>query len=220
MYSVMVNTTIDHYKHEKQAILEKLPTTFPGMYDRSASKEAAGYRNPATQAAANALSALVNTRPHMGLDDTLVDGTAVDHMVRAFAGGDHHASETDLSVVIQLRDAVARTIEDDASASAEAWAEISELVGPATLRRVFTPEGVTLQLSAGDPVVAGIAESIHAIVEADSWSRLRLCGNHLCNSAFFDSTRSRTQKWHSDETCGNRARVSAHRARTRKVEDE
>lgn len=202
-------------------MLEKLPAKFPGMYgDRMTSKDAAGYRSPATQAAADALTALVNTRPHMGLDDTLVDGTAVDHIVRAFAGNSNRSSETDVSVVIRLRDALARAIEDDASASDEAWAEISELVGAATVRRVFTPAGVTLQPLAGDPVIAGIAESIHAIVEADSWSRLRTCANHLCNSVFFDSTRSRTQKWHSDETCGNRSRVSAYRARARTGEGE
>ncbi len=35
-----------------------------------------------------------------------------------------------------------------------------------------------------------------------------------CDEVFYDTTRSRTRRWHSYESCGNRANVSAYRART------
>ncbi|MDT5029510.1 MAG: hypothetical protein QOE61_5936, partial [Micromonosporaceae bacterium] len=50
-------------------------------------------------------------------------------------------------------------------------------------------------------------------IAADRWTRLHLCANDVCRVAFYDASRSRTQRWHSYETCGNRANAAAHRAR-------
>lgn len=43
--------------------------------------------------------------------------------------------------------------------------------------------------------------------------RIRVCANDGCRAVFYDTTRSRTQRWHSYELCGNRANVAAFRAR-------
>ncbi|MFD9007044.1 CGNR zinc finger domain-containing protein [Streptomyces sp. NPDC059582] len=46
-----------------------------------------------------------------------------------------------------------------------------------------------------------------------TWQRIRACANEDCAHAFYDTTRSRTQRWHSYEDCGNRTNVAAYRAR-------
>jgi predicted RNA-binding Zn ribbon-like protein len=45
--------------------------------------------------------------------------------------------------------------------------------------------------------------------------QLRACGDDTCSGIFLDPTGRR--RWCSDERCGNRMRVRAHRARTRKT---
>ncbi|MEO3773386.1 CGNR zinc finger domain-containing protein [Micromonospora sp. B9E7] len=49
---------------------------------------------------------------------------------------------------------------------------------------------------------------------------MRICGNEMCSHVFYDTTRSRTQRWHSYERCGNRTNVAAYRARARSARDE
>ncbi|MFF4955535.1 CGNR zinc finger domain-containing protein [Streptomyces sp. NPDC001222] len=46
-----------------------------------------------------------------------------------------------------------------------------------------------------------------------TWSRIRVCDNEGCRHVFYDTTRSRTQRWHSYATCGNRTNVASYGAR-------
>ena len=181
------------------------------------SKMTSGFSSDKTQAAAQRLVTLLNTRPHAGHPDVLVaGGEGIEAIRRQFAGNAQDMDATDLAQVARLRDALVMTLVDDASVeAAEAWEQVSELIGSATVRRVFTPSGVELHPAAGSAILGAIADAIHDVVDADSWSRIRFCPNHQCDLAFFDTTRSRTQKWDSYETCGNKANVSAHRARIR-----
>jgi len=43
--------------------------------------------------------------------------------------------------------------------------------------------------------------------------RLRHCGNPECSMVFYDSAKNGTRRWCSMESCGNRHKVRAHRAR-------
>ena len=45
-------------------------------------------------------------------------------------------------------------------------------------------------------------------------SRLRRCARRECNLAFYDTTRSRTRRWHAEDPCGWRQRQHARRHRT------
>jgi predicted RNA-binding Zn ribbon-like protein len=47
------------------------------------------------------------------------------------------------------------------------------------------------------------------------WSRLKRCANPACGFYFYDSTGNRTRRSCSIETCGNRMKVAAYRARQR-----
>jgi predicted RNA-binding Zn ribbon-like protein len=47
----------------------------------------------------------------------------------------------------------------------------------------------------------------------DQPARLKICGNPLCQWAFFDRTKSNNRRWCKDRRCGNRDRVRRSRAR-------
>ena len=44
-------------------------------------------------------------------------------------------------------------------------------------------------------------------------SRLRRCARPECTLAFYDATRSATQRWHAERPCGLRERQRRHRAK-------
>jgi predicted RNA-binding Zn ribbon-like protein len=44
-------------------------------------------------------------------------------------------------------------------------------------------------------------------------TRLRRCARQQCGLLFYDSTRSRTQRWHAEDPCGWRERQHSRRAR-------
>ncbi|MEV7239519.1 CGNR zinc finger domain-containing protein [Streptomyces sp. NPDC051020] len=96
--------------------------------------------------------------------------------------------------------------------------ELNEYASSITLRQDFAGPGVVgLRQVGGDPVVGGITRAVADLMVAGEWSRVRICDNKACHHAFYDTTRSRTQRWHSYEMCGNKANVAAYRAR-KKVE--
>jgi predicted RNA-binding Zn ribbon-like protein len=64
-----------------------------------------------------------------------------------------------------------------------------------------------------DVAIGEIVGSFAAMLRVDP-SRLRICARPGCEAVFWDETRSRTRSWCDNRTCGNRVRVSRHRART------
>lgn len=98
----------------------------------------------------------------------------------------------------------------------------------ARLTRLAEPSVATVRLDAGDD------QTVHARLE---WSqptatallarrvimelgeideaRLKRCEREACNLVFYDTTRSRTQRWHADAPCGNRERQRRYRAAAR-----
>ena len=74
---------------------------------------------------------------------------------------------------------------------------------------------VELRQATGDPELGRVAAQIAELVRSGRWSRLKLCANTKCGAAFYDTSRSRTRRWHSFEVCGNRHNVAAYRARLR-----
>lgn len=64
-------------------------------------------------------------------------------------------------------------------------------------------------------IVAQFVLEIAAVAADGRWSRIRICDANGCETAFFDSTRSRTRRWCSMSTCGNRSKVADYRERRR-----
>ena len=51
--------------------------------------------------------------------------------------------------------------------------------------------------------------------QAGTWSRLKLCHNAQCRTAFYDTSRNNSGVWHDVSTCGNSANLRAFRERRR-----
>jgi predicted RNA-binding Zn ribbon-like protein len=48
-----------------------------------------------------------------------------------------------------------------------------------------------------------------------TWQRLKACGDHACEWAFYDHSKNRSGTWCDMAVCGNRAKARAYRERTR-----
>lgn len=62
-----------------------------------------------------------------------------------------------------------------------------------------------------------VGELAHRLVEELGRldpARLRHCAREACDLLFYDTTRSRTQRWHSESPCGNRERQDRFAARS------
>ncbi|MEU4228221.1 CGNR zinc finger domain-containing protein [Nonomuraea sp. NPDC026600] len=87
--------------------------------------------------------------------------------------------------------------------------EMPELPALPLLVRVgATPELVPLE----DGVRGGLAR-IAAAVTDQSWHRLKVCAEDMCQWAFIDSSKNRSRSWCSMRVCGNRTKTRAYRAR-------
>jgi predicted RNA-binding Zn ribbon-like protein len=60
-----------------------------------------------------------------------------------------------------------------------------------------------------------IGEAIANVVVEENFAHLKACEGHNCTLLFADHTRGRARRWCSMGTCGNRAKVTAHRQRRR-----
>ncbi len=177
-------------------------------------KHESGYKSARTLGAAEMLVAFLNTRPHADKGEGLFSSSGPSKDILSdFVDGLAQAGPADRASLHSLRDALALTVGAEGTDAENAWSEVSRLIAPVTVRRVFTADGVSLEPTGGGVALSGVAAAVQTVVEADAWPRLRICPNHKCDLVFYDATRSRTQKWDSYETCGNRANVSAHRAR-------
>lgn len=153
----------------------------------------------------------VNTRPIGPRPDMFGEAELASAYLRN-CGLDVDLGERALQRVRTLRDALVEALGTDPD-DGDAWRTINGLAAKTPLKVRFDP-GPTSTLSSEDQVVGRILTDIGAAIAADRWTRLHLCANDVCRVAFYDASRSRTQRWHSYETCGNRANVAAHRART------
>jgi predicted RNA-binding Zn ribbon-like protein len=61
--------------------------------------------------------------------------------------------------------------------------------------------------------VGTILAEVFAAMSDGSWARLKACRADDCRYAFFDGAKNASRAWCSMRSCGNRAKVSAYRAR-------
>ena len=98
--------------------------------------------------------------------------------------------------------------------SGHEWDELTDHASAVSFRQVFSAPGeVRPRQVSGNPVVGAVLLAVTELVATDTWSRIRICANKRCGHAFYDTTRSRTQRWHAYEPCGNRTNVASYRAR-------
>ena len=176
--------------------------------------------NQAVAAQMAAIVDLLNSRPHATplLPDTLADPAAAVELLRPFGQPGQRPSPSRIAAVTALRSALIDIVGDEDNAGpARGWAELTKRAAPIRLRQLFSESQTELEQVSGDPVVGSITLAVAELVRAGWLSRIRICANGLCRHAFYDTTRSRTQRWHSYEICGNRNNVAAYRARKKGV---
>ena len=66
-----------------------------------------------------------------------------------------------------------------------------------------------------DWIVSAVWSEILLAQRGDEWSRIKLCRESGCRSAFYDGSRNGSATWHNVRTCGNMANLRASRARRR-----
>ena len=73
-----------------------------------------------------------------------------------------------------------------------------------------------------EPAASGVDQGLGRLLEivfrsmsAGDWERLKACGEHSCQWAFFDLSKNRSGHWCTMSVCGNRAKARAYRERAR-----
>jgi predicted RNA-binding Zn ribbon-like protein len=103
------------------------------------------------------------------------------------------------------------------------------VAGPASrLTQLARPSVATVRLDAGDDqtmrarldwsqptATAALARQVVMELGGIDEARLKRCDREACDLVFYDTTRSRTQRWHADAPCGNRERQRRYRAAAR-----
>src|SRR5258708_5576526 len=169
-------------------------------------------------AAAGAIVDFLNSRPHATptLPDTLADPEEAARILRPFSPrGESTPSDDDLRRLQELRtDLMAAVTSAGSAAERTAWERVSQHAAAAPFRYAFPGPGeVRVEPAAGPMVVGNVIRSVAELIAAGNWSRIKACANAACVHVFYDTTRSRTQRWDSYEVCGNRVNVAAYRTR-------
>jgi len=73
-----------------------------------------------------------------------------------------------------------------------------------------------------EPAAAGVDGALGRIIgivfraqSEGTWQRLKVCREHTCAWAFYDSSKNRSGMWCTMKVCGNREKVRAYRRRAR-----
>jgi predicted RNA-binding Zn ribbon-like protein len=163
---------------------------------------------------ARVLITLVNSRTLAGRPDRLRRGDSAARAFGALGLCDPAVPLGPAAVraLVALRTAIDAVLHqpDDA----DAWREIDALAQRAAVGLSFAPGPRAGLRARTDSPAAAVLLALHTAITTGSWERIRLCANDVCAAAFYDTTRSRTQRWHSYDRCGNRVNVARYRART------
>jgi predicted RNA-binding Zn ribbon-like protein len=125
------------------------------------------------------------------------------------------ASGRDLQLALRLRSAMRAELlgHHDEPVDPAVAAALDTVCSELPLRAVCSDEGVAPSASG---VRGALAEVVAAATKArikGTWNRLKICPADDCLWAFYDSSRNRSKRWCSMETCGNRHKVRAFRDR-------
>ena len=125
-------------------------------------------------------------------------------------------TEQDLDETIALREALRGLLAANNGTGPTDLAALNARTHDLALRVVFGEEGGAVLEATGDGVRAALAEVIGVVFTAltdGTWSRLKVCREGSCRWAYYDRSKNHSSAWCSMESCGNRAKARAYRAR-------
>ncbi|UJA21309.1 CGNR zinc finger domain-containing protein [Thermoleophilia bacterium SCSIO 60948] len=127
-------------------------------------------------------------------------------------------SPRELEELIAMREALREAIEERDGVAGSSPTGIADLESIAARHPVpvgFTTAGPQVGLAPAADVDTLISQllGIMLVSSPEEWRRLKICGARDCRWAFYDRAKNRSGTWCSMESCGNRAKARAHRAR-------
>lgn len=128
-----------------------------------------------------------------------------------------HVTTRDLADARVLREAVNRLVRT-AMAGREPEAADVELVNDAAAKPDLAPQLGEARWTARHPAraaLATVARDAVLLVGGPLIERVKECGNPGCSLLFLDDSQARRRRWCSMERCGNLAKVSGYRSRSR-----
>jgi predicted RNA-binding Zn ribbon-like protein len=168
--------------------------------------------------AAAAIVALLNSRAHTVHAEALDTATDAAAVLRKLGEPDLDVSDRQLRDLRHLRSDLMAVL-SAAHAGEDTgphWANVTARLSGVTFQYAFAPPAsADLRQTSGNRLIGRLARLAAELIESGRWTRMRLCANDECRSVFYDTSRSRTQRWHSYEICGNKHNVAAYRNRAR-----
>ena len=121
---------------------------------------------------------------------------------------------------LALREAIARAVQALVAGGAPGKADVELINGVARRcapRLALDPRTLTLSNGTRNPVDTALGrialDAIELLGDPEERSRLRACGLDSCGAIFLTPAGRRERRWCSMARCGNRAKVTAFRAR-------
>jgi predicted RNA-binding Zn ribbon-like protein len=130
---------------------------------------------------------------------------------------DQRVAEADLAGLRRLQRAAVHAAEAMLAGEAPDCAELNTLAAGSSARieLVVTDRTPRRKLTWTDTsTTAALARRLIDEVNAIEPDRLRQCARPACDLLFYDTTRSRTRRWHAEDPCGWRERQRVHRLST------
>jgi predicted RNA-binding Zn ribbon-like protein len=122
----------------------------------------------------------------------------------------------DLADLRRLQRATAQAAETMLAGEAVDGAEINALAADSAARvELVVTEGLLRRrlVWIDGSLAAALARRLVEELSALEPDRLRRCRRPECDLLFYDTTRSRTRRWHAEDPCGWRERQRVHRTR-------
>jgi len=139
---------------------------------------------------------------------------------RGLIAPDEPIAEEELASAFAVHQALHRKVEARTGPAPTA-AELSVIEQAARAARLELRFGAAgppqiVPTASGLPGALGRVLAAAFLAELDgSWDHLKVCGGETCTSAFYDRSKNHSGKWCSMQSCGNRNKVRAWRARQR-----
>lgn len=130
---------------------------------------------------------------------------------------DQPVAATDLADLRRLQRASVHAADAILAGEALDCAEVNTLAAGSCARiELFVTDGVPRRqlIWTDTSLAAALARRLIEELNALEPDRLRRCARPECDLLFYDTTRSRTRRWHAEDPCGWRERQRVHRLRT------
>jgi predicted RNA-binding Zn ribbon-like protein len=152
------------------------------------------------------------TAPHS--EPILPDATVASAQLAGVV--DQPVAAADLADLRRLHQAAVHAAEAILASEAPDCAELNALAAGSTARvELVVTEGLPRRrlVWTDTSLAAALARRLVEELGALDPDRLRRCARPECHLLFYDTTRSRTRRWHAEDPCGWRERQRVHRTR-------